>query len=189
MIQRKFPIVALALMTTLAACHTESLTDKFEQKKQTISCAELGSIECKVRKIIKADDNNAWYKVGDRKILFECSGTIKAGIDLTNPQSLKAEINEENKSIVLTLPAVEILSLNLNPEDTKLVYEKVSLTRFNFDNVERNDLLKQGEKAILEDFVKNQDLIKEAEKNCSTFFSSMLGQIGFKNITIKFKEE
>ncbi|MCQ2225372.1 MAG: DUF4230 domain-containing protein [Paludibacteraceae bacterium] len=185
----RIKIWAIALVTSLTACSQEpSLTEKFEQKKQTISCAELGSIECVVRKIVKADDKATWYKFGDRKILFECKGTIKAGIDLSSPCSIQADINEENKSITLTLPAAKILSLNLNPEDTKLVYEKVSLTRFDFKSVERNALLKQGEASILEDFQKENSILKEAEKNCASFFSTMLRQVGFININVNFKE-
>lgn len=190
MSKTKLKFAALALLTSLTSCQKESLADKFQQRKQTITCAELGTIECKVRKVVKADDKADWYKFGDRKILFECSGTVKAGIDLSSPESIKVDnIDESSKSITLTLPAAKILSLNLNPEDTKLVYEKVSATRFNFDNVERNGLLKQGEAAILEDFAKEKEIMKQAEKNCSSFFTSMLGQIGFKNISIKFKED
>lgn len=190
MIKSKLILLSFALLTSVTSCQKESLSDKFQQRKQTISCAELGSIECKVRKVVKADDKADWYKFGDRKILFECCGTVKAGIDLGSPESIKVEnINESDKSITLTLPAAKILSINLNPEDTKLVYEKVALTRFNFDNVERNSLLKQGETAIIEDFAKEKDILKQAEKNCSSFFTSMLGQIGFKNIQIKFKED
>lgn len=165
-----------------------SLTESFNQKMQKVSSAELGSVECRICKVVKADDKASWFKFGDRKILFECRGTVKAGIDLGKADSYKVDINEEAKSVALTLPAVKILSINLSPEDTKLVYEKVSKTRFNFDAVERTELLRQGEAAIKQDITKESDILKEAEKNTTSFFTAMLSQIGFKQITINYKE-
>lgn len=165
-----------------------SLTDSFNQKMQSVSSAELGSVECKICKVIKADDKAEWYKFGDRKILFECRGTVKAGIDLSSDKSYSVDINEESKSITLTLPSAKILAINLSSDNTKMVYEKVSKTRFDFNAVERTELLRQGEAAIKQDITKETEILKEAEKNTTSFFTAMLSQLGFKQITIKYKE-
>ena len=161
-----------------------TLTESFNNKMQSMSSAELGSVECKICKVIKADDKAEWYKFGDRKILFECRGIVKAGVDLGESNSYKADINEDAKSITLTLPAAKILAINLSPENTKMV----SKTRFDFDAVERTELLRQGEAAIRKDISKETDILKEAEKNTTSFFTAMLSQLGFKQITIKYKE-
>ena len=86
------------------------------------------------------------------------------------------------------MPAAKILAINLSPENTKMVYEKVSKTRFDFNAVERTELLRQGEAAIKHDITKETDILKEAEKNTTSFFTAMLSQLGFKQITIKYKE-
>lgn len=186
-------VVALSFIGLTSCDHISrkdepSLTESFNNKMQSMSSAELGSVECKICKVIKADDKAEWYKFGDRKILFECRGSVKAGIDLGTGNSYKVDIDEEAKSITLTLPAAKILAINLSPENTKMVYEKVSKTRFNFDAVERTELLRQGEAAIRKDISKETDILKEAEKNTTSFFTAMLSQLGFKQITIKYKE-
>lgn len=163
-----------------------TLSEMFNEKMKTVTSAELGTVECKVSKIIKADDKASWYKFGDRKILFECHGVIKAGIDLSAQNSYMAQIDEPTKSIVLTLPAAKILAINLPANETKLVYEKVSSTRFSFDAQERTALLKQGEASIREDIEKSE-IKKEAEKNATSFFTAMLGNMGFEKITIKYQ--
>jgi hypothetical protein len=63
----------------------------FSCKKENQSAAILMSIqqtgtlittEYVINKIIKANDNQTWYKIGDRKILMSCEARIKAGVDL-----------------------------------------------------------------------------------------------------------
>ena len=71
------------------------------------------------------------------------------------------------------------------PEEAKLAYEKVSLTRFDFTAQERNLLLQQGEADIRAD-VPNMGILQDAEKNATAFFKSLLSQMGFETITIKF---
>jgi len=44
--------------------------------------SELATSEYVVTKIIKANDNATWYKIGDRKILMTCKASLVAGIDL-----------------------------------------------------------------------------------------------------------
>lgn len=181
-------IIGLTSCDLIGRKDDPTLTESFNNKMQSMSSAELGSVECKICKVIKADDKAEWYKFGDRKILFECRGIVKAGVDLGESNSYKADINEDAKSITLTLPAAKILAINLSPENTKMVYEKVSKTRFDFDAVERTELLRQGEAAIRKDISKETDILKEAEKNTTSFFTAMLSQLGFKQITIKYKE-
>ena len=181
-------IIGLTSCDLISRKDDPTLTESFNNKMQSMSSAELGSVECKICKVIKADDKAEWYKFGDRKILFECRGIVKAGVDLGESNSYKADINEDAKSITLTLPAAKILAINLSPENTKMVYEKVSKTRFDFDAVERTELLRQGEAAIRKDISKETDILKEAEKNTTSFFTAMLSQLGFKQITIKYKE-
>ncbi|MBQ0029909.1 MAG: DUF4230 domain-containing protein [Bacteroidales bacterium] len=180
-------LLVLCASVGLFSCSKGNLTDEFNTKMQNASCAELGSVECRISKVIKADDNASWYKFGDRKILFECKGTIKAGVDLSEKDSYTDVIDEKTNAITLTLPAPKVLALNMDPEETKLVYEKVSATRFDFSSVERTDLLRQGEQSIKEDLGKT-GILEEAEKNSTLFFTAMLSQLGFKQITINYKK-
>ena len=72
----------------------------------------------------------------------------------------------------------------MKAEDTKLEYEQVSITRFDFDNMERNSLLRQAEEDIKND--KSIGILKDAQDNAEMFFKAMLAQVGFEKITINF---
>ena len=73
-------------------------------------------------------------------------------------------------------------------EDVKLEYSKVSGLRTDFNTDERNDLLKQGEKAILDD-APNLGIYEDAKENASDFFKALLANCGFENVNISFKDD
>lgn len=185
-------LLLLSTLTLLASCsmltRKASLQEKMNEKVQELAeMAELGTTEYTVTKIVKASDVN-WYKVGDRKILFSCKATLKAGIDLSGFSAQNVIIDEEKKSIKVKLPKAKLLSLNMPAEEAKLAYQKVALTRSEFSAEERSNLLKQGEESILES-VPSLGILEEAEKNASSFFKTMLKQTGFNTITIEFVEK
>ena len=161
----------------------EKMNLKMIELEQT---TELGSVEYVVKKVIKATDEAKWYQYGDRKILFGCTAYLKAGVDLSNFTNDNVVIDEEQKSIVVILPHAKLLSINMPPSETKLVYEQVPTFRGGFTAAESNGLLKQGEEAIL-DQVEDLGILVEAEKNAKDFFRAMLAQMGFQVITIKFE--
>ena len=43
---------------------------------------KLATAEYTLTKIIRASDDQTWYKIGDRKILMSCEAHLKAGVDL-----------------------------------------------------------------------------------------------------------
>ena len=161
----------------------EKMDMKMIELEQT---TELGSVEYVVKKVIKATDEAKWYQYGDRKILFGCTAYLKAGVDLSNFTNENVIIDEEQKSIVVTLPHAKLLSINMPPSETKLVYEQIPTFRGSFTAAESNGLLKQGEDAIL-DQVDDLGILADAEKNAKDLFRAMLAQMGFRTITIKFE--
>lgn len=183
--------IPAALLLLCISCKQDVLTNLSLREKMNAKISELtemnelGTVEYKVTKVIKASDDAKWYQFGDRKILFQCTAILKAGVDLNKFDPSKIKVNEEEKSIMLTLPKAELLSFNLPPESAKMVYEKVAITRFDFSARERNLLLQQGEKEIL-DNVSTLGILQDAEKNAAAFFKSLLSQMGFESITIKF---
>lgn len=179
-------IGSLSFLLLVSSCG-ESMADKLQNKMGTLSeMAELGTVEYTIKKIIKASDE-AFYTIGERKILFSCSATMKAGIDLGGFSAENVEINSD-KEVTVTLPAPKVLAFNMPPEQIKLEYEKVGALRFDFTAEERSKLLKQGEEAILAD-AENLGILADAEKNAKTFFEAMLKQIGFEKVNINFNKQ
>ena len=95
--------------------------------------------------------------------------------------------NIEKKSISITLPGAELLSVNLKPENIKLIYEKTSITRSSFSNKERDAILAQGEADILKS-VPDMGIFDDAESNAKLFLEAFFKQAGFTNVNIEFKK-
>ena len=154
---------------------------------KAVACAELGTVEYTVTKLIMTNDDD-FYKFGDRKIIFSCRTTMKAGIDLKDFTKDDAKISDGGKIVTINLPQPKVLSFNMAAEDIKLEYSKVTGMRTGFNADERNDLLKQGEKAILDDAA-NLGIFDDAKENATDFFKALLAHGGFENINVCFKEE
>ena len=145
--------------------------------------SELATSEYVVTKIIKANDNNTWYKIGDRKILMTCKASLVAGIDLSKLTEKDIQIDGENISI--TLPHAKLLYLNIKPEDIKTAYQDVSVFRDNFSSQEKDQLATQAEKQI-KSSADSLGIFVTAETNATLFISNFLQKEGFKNIRINF---
>lgn len=188
-IKLSFPVVCSLLFLT--ACEQSqpeglSLNGQVSGKMEELcSAGELSTTEYTISKIVKANDCD-WYTVGDRKILFSCNAYLEGGIDMKEYDAAKTIVDETAKSITLVLPKAKLLSMNMPYEDTKLVYEKVGVVRANFSPKDRNELLKQGE-ADIRKGIKGYGILEDAEQNARTFFTTMLSQMGFKQIVIKFE--
>ena len=186
-----FTMVAVAALLLVSCSKNQipeiSLEKKLNQKlSEMTEVAELGSVEYTVTKVVKASDDAAWYKLGDRKILFKCTAYLKAGIDLNKLDASKILIDEEKKSVVITLPKAELLALNMPPDKSVLAYENVATFRSNFSAKDKNHLLQLGEQSILDE-VPNLGILDDAQKNASSFFKSLLSQLGFELVTVKFE--
>lgn len=189
--KRVLIVTMLVPVLFLASCDNANTLPTLEQKlnqklSELTEVAELGSVEYTVTKVVKAADDETWYKVGDRKILFNCTAYLKAGIDLSKLDASKIIIDEEKKSVVLTLPKAELLSLTMPPDESKLAYEDVATFRSKFTAGEKNRLLQLGEKSIRKD-VPKMGILNDAEKNSASFFKSLLSQLGFEIITVEFE--
>jgi len=166
-----------------------TLRQKMNEKLSELTeMAELGSVEYTVTKAIKASDDKKWYKkmFGDRKIIFYTTAHLKAGIDLGELIADSIQVDEKEKSVIVTLPHAKLLSMNMPPEEITVAFEKVSGARFKLTATERNEILKQGEASIRAS-IPTLGILNDAEKNAKSFFQAMLKQMGFEKVTVKFK--
>lgn len=144
---------------------------------------QLGTVEYKVSKIISGTDDLTWYKIGNRKILFSCEATIKAGIDFSK---LKEEdIRVKDKIVSLKMPKAEIIYVKIDHNNIKEEYKETGFFRDDFSNAEKDALLKLGEESINK-ALPDMGILKEAEKNATLFIKSFLRSSGFNDVTIDF---
>ena len=173
-------ITLIVIMSLLFACKKKSsINEVFALREMS----ELATVEYMVTKIIRASDNQTWYKIGDRKILMSCEASVKAGIDMS---AIKEEnISIDGKSISLVLPKAHLISVNIKPENIKVEYQETGLFRSNFTAAERDQLMAQGE-AQIKRSVDSLGVIQTAETNASLFISNYLKQLGYNRIHIRF---
>jgi len=180
-------LIGLLVLFAAFSCQMGENYGKLKEQANKISTlSELGTVEYVISKIVKADDNANWYKYGDRKILFTCKASLKAGIDLSNLNDNDIKTNFSEKSISVILPKAKLLSINIRPDDVNLIYEKVSLTRSSFTNKDRDMIMAQGEKDIWEG-AEGFGILKDAEGNAKSFLEALLKQAGYEKINIEFK--
>lgn len=169
-----------------ASCGRKSVEETLEQQVKHLGgeSVSLGSVEYTISKII-AVDHDVFYKIGDRKALFSSLSTMKAGVDLSKFCADSVKVNKKEGIISIRLPKAKVLALNMPAENIKMEYSKTGRLRSDFSVEERNEILKQGEEAILND-AESIGILKDAEDNVRTLFESLLVGTKFKEINITF---
>lgn len=162
--------------------HAEELENQI--KNMGSASAELGSVEYTISKII-AVDHDVFYKIGERKVLFSSLSTMKAGVDLSAFCADSVDVDKKKSTINIRLPKAKVLAFNMPAENIKMEYSKTGKLRSEFSVEERNEILKQGEEAILNDAEKI-GILKDAEANVRTIFESLLAGADFKEINVTF---
>ena len=169
-------------MFLLSCNSTRERTDKVLALREM---SDLATVEYSVTKIIKASDDQTWYKIGDRKILMSCRATLRAGIDLSGLDA--SAIRIDGDEVTVTLPRARLVSVNLRPEDIKVEYQEVGLLRSDFTAAERDALMARGE-AQIRAGVPELGILNTAESNAGLFVGNFLRQLGFRKVNIRFGE-
>lgn len=184
--KRIFWILMAVAVVGLSSCKQKEELPEQTDLSQLTELSELGTVEYTVKKAVMAKGDTAWYKIGDRKVIYTIEASLKAGVDMSNFSLESIKINEEHKTVEVTLPHAKLLVLNIKPESEKKEWEKVGLLRSNFTAEERNLVLREGEKSIRED-VKKLGILEDAEKNARSFFQSLFKSMGYQSVVVNFK--
>lgn len=145
--------------------------------------SDLATVEYTVTRIIKANDNKTWFKIGERKILMSCEAHIKAGVDMSSITGKSFTIDD--KDISLELPQPKVVSLSIPAETIKVEYEEISLFRDPFKTQERDKLAAQAETQI-RNSVDSLGILQQARINTSLFVNNLLVRLGYQNISIRY---
>jgi len=175
---KSFLIFILLILVSCGESKPPPNPEVFEIK----NIGELATSEYTVGKIVKLDDSDAaWYKPGDRKILINCKAKIKAGIDLNQIKNSDIIIN--GRTIEITIPAAKVISFTMDSKYSYTAMESVSGLRDSFTQEEKNDFLRQGEKAIKKE-LKNTKILDEATKNAEMFIENFYKRMGYEEVIV-----
>ena len=182
-----FSVLFLALLTTAGCSRHNDVEEMVKREVQAISeMRQLSLVEYRVRKIVKADDEGEWYKIGDRKILLSCTAYLKAGLDLSSFGMDDVDVDRMVGRVTVTLPHAVLLSLDIPASEIRQEYDHVTMLRQSFSAEERNALLRQGEKQI-RDSVPSLGILEKAEENACKFFESVFSKMGFTTVEVTFR--
>ncbi len=180
-------LLALGILSMLQGCSQPGRDEILREEIESITAMkQLGVVEYRVRKIIKADDQGEWYKIGDRKILLSCTAYLKAGIDLSSFSADDIEVDRLTGKVTVTLPHATLLSLDMPASEIRQEYDQVTLFRSEFSVQERNDLLRQGERQIRRS-VPSLGILPKAEENARKFFESVFYKLDFTTVEVVFQ--
>ena len=176
------------ILLTAPGCGGHSAVEETVQREIEAITAmkQLSLVEYRVSKIIKADDEGAWYKLGDRKILLSCTAYLKAGIDLATFGADDVDIDWTGNRVTVTIPHATLLSLDMPASEIREEYDHVTMFRHSFSAEERNALLRQGEKQIRSS-VPSLGILEKADENARRFFASVFGKMGFETVDVVFR--
>ena len=178
----------LFLLLTLPGCRERAaVEDTVQREIEAITAMkQLSLVEYRISKIIKADDEGAWYKIGERKILLSCTAYLKAGIDLATFGPDDVDVDWTGKRVSVTIPHATLLSLDMPASEIRQEYDHVTMLRQSFTAEERNALLRQGEKQI-RDSVPSLGILEKADENARRFFESVFQKMGFESVEVSFR--
>lgn len=153
-------------------------------KEKIIKIGELSTIKYNYTDILSYKNTKGIkglnIPITEKGFIVQYSGYLKAGINMSN---LNIDIKDKN-TIYLKLGKGKVLENTIIEEETKFLDEKNGL----FNKLKFEDLYKVlvEEKKKIETNAINNGLLKEAENNIEEILISLLEEIGFKEITIKF---
>ena len=178
---------ACFLALTVQGCGGGAREETVHREIEAITAMrQLSLVEYRVRKIVKANDEGPWYKIGDRKILLSCTAYLKAGIDLSGFSAEDVDIDRTNNRVTVTIPHATLLSLDIPSSEIREEFDHVTLLRSGFTAEERNALLRQGESQIRAS-VPSLGILEKAEENARRFFESVFTKMGFTTVEVVFK--
>jgi hypothetical protein len=148
--------------------------------------ADMATVEIVVSRIVKASDEPAWYKHGDRKILMSVRARLKAGVDMSGIKDEHIQISGNN--VRMEIPAARLISLNIDPNSINEEYSRTGFFRSSFTSEERYDFLRQAENQIRES-IDDMGLLEAAELNAVLFFESWLELMGYESVQVVVRKD
>ena len=201
-IMRYIPLQILLLLTLLLSCKPEE-GRKVIQPNELREVGKLELIEYRSEEIFvissdqkslesirsfeeAADYLSSLFEIGDRIGIY----TI-AYINLYNLQDSDLQYDQENKSIQLTLPPIEVEPIGRGGT-LKLLHERVNGNKKSITSEERQNMQRQAvalaKQNIRPGTPKYQELVTKAQSKAQAYFTSILRARGYEEIEIRFTQ-
>ncbi|MDE6379954.1 MAG: DUF4230 domain-containing protein [Muribaculaceae bacterium] len=162
-------------------------TQLYEEIRQ-VNKMEFASIA--VTKTVKTERSD-WYKVGKRIAVYSYDTHLKAYIDLNLIAPEDMEFDEENKTVRLTLPPVQIEVAGRDMQMRK-EYENVGMFRSNVSSQERAKMKEKANTELMKELQGNPEyksrLENTARQKARFYFETLFKNSGY-TASIQFSDE
>jgi Protein of unknown function (DUF4230) len=145
--------------------------------------ARLESVVYTMDKVVEGDRANDYlpdFLTGD-KLLLIVHGQAVAGVDLSKVQP--GDIEMDGRSVVVTMPAAELLSVSLDNSKTRVYSRNTGLLVPTDPNLE-SDTREKAE-ADLRQSALSSGILTTAEGNARATLTTLLHSLGFQQITFR----
>lgn len=206
-IMRYIPLQILLLLTLLLSCKPEE-GRKAIQPNELREVGKLELVEYRSEEIFvissdqmslesirsfeeAADYLSSLFEIGDRIGIYSFDFYTIAYINLYNLQDSDLQYDQENKSIQLTLPPIEVEPIGRGGT-LKLLHERVNGNKKSITSEERQNMQRQAvahaKQNIRPGTPKYQELVTKAQSKAQAYFSSILRSRGYEEIEIRFTQ-
>lgn len=182
--------ILIALTILSGGCTKKQAPDHsllYEEIRQ-VNRMEFASLA--VTKTVKTERTD-WYKVGKRIAVYSYDTYLKAFIDLNLLAPDDIEFDEENKTVRVTLPPVQIEVAGRDMQMRK-EYENVGMFRTNVSSEERAKMKEKANAELLKEIQGNpeykQKLDQTARQKARSYFDTIFRNAGYTPF-IRFSDE
>ncbi len=144
----------------------------------------LTSVKFTAATIVEAERETNIALLGDvrtDRLLLKAVGDIHVGIDLSEVRNVDIDGN----SIQLSLPAPEVIAVEILPKESQIYESTRTLFLSQYDGFE-SEAMEQARQQLRIEILQNQGLMELARDKSRLQLTEFLESVGFKEITIDF---
>lgn len=194
-------LVALLLVGTLIGIGTFKLFSGAEAKvekgsfiEQMRELSSLASSQAFVKAVIEKEDNQLFGKEistnipgTKRKLLLVVPGTVTAGVDLEGVNGEDLILDEEEKTLEITLPSATIIQEPSLDFDHVQAFSVEGIFRAEVNWEEAFELAAEAKELVKEEAMA-QGLLQMAETNAEKTLQKFFEQMGYE-VTVHYEQE
>ena len=141
-----------------------------------------------ITKTVKSE-RTAWYKVGKRIAVYSYNTYMRAYIDLSELQIDDITVDEDAKTVKITLPPI-VTELAGRDMPMRKEYENIGLLRSDLDSKERAEMKEKANASLKKELESNsafsQQLTEAAKRKARKYFESIFEADGY-TASVDFK--
>ena len=180
----------MALPILVGGCSKEAAPDHTQLYEEIRHVNRMEFASLAVTKTVKTERTD-WYKVGKRIAVYSYDTHLKAFIDMNLLAPDDIEFDEENKTVRVTLPPVQVEIAGRDMEMRK-EYENVGMFRTEISSQERAKMKEKANTELKKELEGNpeykQRLEQTARRKARTYFETLFRNEGYTPY-IRFSDE